>query len=81
MYTVDVLVHLEADQCEVADVVGAEGEDEDEEGIERYDPEDMLQKYQRAIQTYYVKWKIHSIAMQTIWCITIANKGLKLQAF
>jgi hypothetical protein len=34
----------------VSDMVGAEGEDEDEEGVERDHPEHVLQEHQRTVQ-------------------------------
>ena len=46
------MLDLEAGQGEVADVIGAEGKDEDKEGVERYDPEHVLQKHQRTVQPW-----------------------------
>ena len=40
----------EAGEGEVSYVVGAEGEDEDEEGVERDHPEHVLQEHQRTVQ-------------------------------
>ena len=41
----------EAGEREVADMIGTEGEDEDEEGVERDHPEHVLQEHQRPVQT------------------------------
>ena len=39
------------------DVVGTEGKDEDEEGVERDHPEHVLEEHQRTIQTWR-KWRV-----------------------
>jgi hypothetical protein len=41
----------EARKCEVADMIGTEGKDENEERVERDNPEDMLQEHQGPVQT------------------------------
>ena len=41
----------EAGERKVADMIGTEGEDEDEEGVERDHPEHVLQEHQRPVQT------------------------------
>ena len=42
-------LQLEPHDSEVSYVIGAEGKDEDEEGVQRHHPEDMLQEDQRSI--------------------------------